>query len=42
MTEFNWNSFINELKKFQKGIGINPNCENTKLWKDFIFNYRRK
>ena len=30
------------LTFYTKGIGINPNCENTKLWKDFIFNYRRK
>ena len=30
------------LTFYTKGIGINPNCENTKSWKDFIFNYRRK
>ena len=30
------------LTFYTKGIGINPNCENTKLWEDFIFNYRRK
>ena len=27
---------------YRSGVGIDPNCENAKLWADFIFNYRRK
>ena len=32
MTEFNWNNFINELKKFQKGIeNIGGYIRETKI-----------
>ena len=32
MTEFNWNNFINELKKFQKGIeNIGGHIRETKI-----------
>ena len=27
---------------YRSGVGIDPSCENAKLWEDFIFNYRRK
>ena len=30
------------LTFYTRGVGIDPNCENAKLWADFIFNYRRK
>jgi len=30
------------LTFYTRGVGIDPNCENAKLWEDFIFNYRRK
>ena len=30
------------LTFYRSGVGIDPNCENAKLWEDFIFNYRRK
>ena len=30
------------LTFYRSGVGIDPSCENAKLWADFIFNYRRK
>ena len=30
------------LTFYTREVGIDPNCENAKLWEDFIFNYRRK